>query len=119
MEVVVYPARTNTAETVFHQLEREGTRVISTAAEAHNQLGKVERHGRLFEVFLTKVLDQAQPKNQQDYEQCVLQTMNAKNELINQKGFVSLSTGLRSKSQSASLFDPRSTMSCCRNASTA
>ena len=85
-EVIVDPARTNTAETVFQQLEREGTRVLTIAAEAHNQLGKVEKHGHLFEVILNKVLDQAQPKDRAEYEQCVVQTMNAKNELISQKG---------------------------------
>ena len=85
-EVIVDPARTNTAESVFQQLEREGAKVITIAAEAHNQLGKVEKHGHLFEVILTKVLDQVQPKDRSEYEQCIVQTMNAKNELISQKG---------------------------------
>ena len=86
VEVIVDPARTNTAESVFHQLEQEGIRVISIAAEAHNQLGKVEKHGHLFEVILQKVLDQTQPQNKEEYEQCVVQTSSAKNELLNQKG---------------------------------
>eukprot|EP00435_Cladocopium_sp_Y103_P064168 s612_g25.t2 len=86
VEVLVDPARTNTAESVFAQLETDGARVITTAAEAHNQLGKVEKHGHLFETVLTKMLDQVQPQNQEEYEQCVIQTMNAKNELLNNKG---------------------------------
>ena len=71
---------------MLQQLERDGIRIISSAAEAHSQLGKVEKHGHLFEVILLKVLDQAQPKDRQEYEQCIVQTMNAKNELLNQHG---------------------------------
>ena len=85
-EVLVDPARTNTAESVCAQLETDGARIVTTAAEAHNQLGKVEKHGHLFETILVKMLDQVQPKNQEEYEQCVVQTMNAKNELLNNKG---------------------------------
>ena len=86
VEVITDPAKTNTAEAVFQQLEQDGTRMITSAAEAHSQLGKVEKHGHLFEVILQKVLDQAQPKNKAEYEQCIVQTLNAKNELLNQKG---------------------------------
>ena len=71
---------------MFQQLERDGIRIISSAAEAHSQLGKVEKHGHLFEVILQKVLDQVQPRDRQEYEQCIVQTMNAKNELLNQHG---------------------------------
>ena len=85
-EVLVDPARTNTAETVCDQLERDGCRIATIAAEAHNQLGKVEKHGHLFEVILNRVLDQTQPKTKDEYELCVAQTANAKNELLNQKG---------------------------------
>ena len=86
VEVVVDSAKTNTAENVFERLEQDGIRISTIAAEAHNQLGKVEKHGHLFEVILQKVLDQVQPKSQSEYEQCVIQTCNAKNELLNQKG---------------------------------
>ena len=85
-EVITDPARTNQAESVFQQLEGEGTRVLSIAAEAHAQLGKVEKHGHLFEVILQKVLDQVQPASREEYEQCIVQTMNAKNELLNHHG---------------------------------
>ena len=86
VEVITDPARTNQAESVFQQLERDGIRVLSSAAEAHSQLGKVEKHGHLFEVILQKVIDQVQPRNRQEYEQCIVQTTNAKNELLNQHG---------------------------------
>ena len=85
--VLVDPAQANTAESACAQLEI-ASRVVTTAAEAHNQLGKVEQHGHLFETVLVKMLDQGQvlPKNQEEYEQCIIQTMNAKNELLNNKG---------------------------------
>ena len=86
VEVVVDPARTNTAREIFDMLEGDGARVLTTAAEAHNQLGKVEKHGHLFETILVKVLDQVQPKSKEEFETCVVQTANAKNELLNQKG---------------------------------
>lgn len=85
VEVLVDPAQTNTAESVCAQLEI-ASRVVTTAAEAHNQLGKVEKHGHLFETVLVKMLDQVPPKNQEEYEQCIIQTMNAKNDLLNNKG---------------------------------
>ena len=65
IEVVVDPAKTNTAEEVFARLEQDGTRITTIAAEAHNQLGKVEKHGHLFEVILQKVIDQIQPRDRQ------------------------------------------------------
>ena len=61
----VDPARTNTAEEVFARLEQDGTRITTISAEAHNQLGKVEKHGHLFEVILQKVIDQIQPRDRQ------------------------------------------------------
>ena len=86
VEVLMDPGRTNTAVSFVAFLEQSGIRVLSTAAEAHNQLGKVEKHGHLFEVILQKVLDQTQPQSQQEYESCLIQTANSKNELINNKG---------------------------------
>ena len=52
IEVITDPAKTNTAEAVFQQLEQDGIRMLTSAAEAHSQLGKVEKHGHLFEVIL-------------------------------------------------------------------
>lgn len=80
------PARTNQAESLVEPLEQAGVRALSTAAEAHNQLGKVEKHGHLFEVVLQKVLDSVQPQNQEEFELCLVQTANSKNEMINNKG---------------------------------
>eukprot|EP00435_Cladocopium_sp_Y103_P051731 s413_g16.t1 len=86
VELLMDPAKTNQSETFVSMLEDSGVRVLTTAAEAHNQLGKVEKHGHLFEVVLEKTLDQCQPQTKEEWEQCVIQTMNAKNSMLNQEG---------------------------------
>ena len=85
-ELLMDPARTNQSDTFVSALEDAGVRVLTTAAEAHNQLGKVEKHGHLFEVVFQKVLDQMQPSSRDTYDQCIVQTMSAKNEMINLQG---------------------------------
>eukprot|EP00434_Breviolum_minutum_P003222 symbB.v1.2.002836.t1/scaffold144.1/size299099/14 len=86
VEVICDPARTNIADMFVDPLELQGVRVLTTAAEAHNQLGKVEKHGHLFEVILQKLIDQVQPQNQLEYEECIFHAMNSKNEMLNSKG---------------------------------
>lgn len=86
VEVICDPARANVADMFVDPLELQGVRVLTTAAEAHNQLGKVEKHGHLFEVILQKLVDQVQPQNQLEYEECVFHAMNSKNEMLNSKG---------------------------------
>ena len=86
VEMLMDPARTNQSEIFVSMLEDSGVRVLTTAAEAHNQLGKVEKHGHLFEVVLQKTLDQCQPQTKEEWEQCVTQTMNAKNSMLNHEG---------------------------------
>jgi len=85
VEVITDPARTNQSEQIFKMLEQDGTRVLSSA-EAHSQLGKVEKHGHLFEVILQKVVDQVQPTSRQEFEQCILFSCNSKNEMLNNRG---------------------------------
>jgi hypothetical protein len=85
VEVLMDSGRTNTADSFIAFLEQSGIRMTSIAAEAHNQLGKVEKHGHLFELILQKVLNQVQPQSQQEFEECIIQTANSKNELINNK----------------------------------
>ena len=86
VEVILDPAKTNLSEAFAGALEAKGIRVISTAAEAHNQLGKVEKHGHLFETILEKVLDQVRPVNKEEYHQCIRATINSKNESLNHHG---------------------------------
>ena len=86
VEIVVDPTQTNLSEAFAGAQERSGIRVLSIAAEAHNQLGKVEKHGHLFEVILQKVLDSAQPSSKEEYHQGIRETMNSKNESLNHHG---------------------------------
>ena len=79
VEVMLDPARTNISSTFLDPLELSGTRVLTSAAEAHNQLGKVEKQGHL-------LLDQVQPTNREEFEQCVLSACTSKNEMLNSKG---------------------------------
>ena len=79
----------------------KAARVLTIAAEAHNQLGKVEKHGHLFEVVVFQtMLDQCQPQNKEEWEQCVVQTMSAKNSMLSQ-GSLTQSTSFRQKPQDA------------------
>ena len=80
------PAQTNLSQAFAGAQEQAGIRVLSIAAEAHNQLGKVEKHGHLFEVVLQKVLDTVQPSTKEEYHQCIRETMSSKNETLNHHG---------------------------------
>ena len=86
VEVITDPAQTNMSEVFAGSLELQGVRMLSTAAEAHNQLGKVEKHGHLFEVVLQKTLDAVQPRSKEENLECIVATMNSKNESLNHHG---------------------------------
>ena len=57
-----------------------------TAAEAHWQNGKTERHGQWFSRILEKVMDESQPQTEQEYLTCIYQTQDAKNSLLAEAG---------------------------------
>ena len=61
VEIIVDPAQTNLSEAFAGAQEQSGIRVLSIAVEAHNQLGKVEKHGHLFEVISKKSWTQCSP----------------------------------------------------------
>eukprot|EP00435_Cladocopium_sp_Y103_P016924 s2219_g4.t1 len=86
VEILLDPAQTNMSEAFTGAQEMAGVRVLSIAAEAHNQLGKVEKHGHLFETVLQKVLDSIQPTSKEEYHQCIRATANSKNEGLNHQG---------------------------------
>lgn len=86
VEIILDPAQTNMSEAFTGAQEMAGVRVLSIAAEAHNQLGKVEKHGHLFETVLQKVLDSIQPTSKEEYHACVRATANSKNESLNHHG---------------------------------
>ena len=64
----------------------QGIDMQHTAAEAHFQNGKVERHGQWLERIVTKVLDEIRPQNEEEYLACIVQAQSAKNSLLAEAG---------------------------------
>ena len=67
-------SRTNLGETLQRALEADGTQLLDIPGEAHEQVGRVEVHGRYFEDMLTRVLAQIHPSSRGDWLECVHQT---------------------------------------------
>ena len=80
------PAAPNTSELLADFCNGQGITVHQTVAEAHWQLGKVERHGQWFQRILLKVLDEVRPTTQEEYETCLTQVASAKNSLMMEVG---------------------------------
>ena len=80
-------SRTNLGETLQRALEADGTQLLDIPGEAHEQVGRVEVHGRYFEDMLTRVLAQIHPSSRSEWLECVHQTMEAKNSLTRRCGF--------------------------------
>ena len=80
-------SRTNLGETLQRALEADGTQLLDILGEAHEQVGRVEVHGRYFEDMLTRVLAQIHPSSRGEWLECVHQTMEAKNSLTRRCGF--------------------------------
>ena len=85
-ELILDPSQPNLAEALCSACESEGTRVRHTAADAHWQAGKVERHGGLFARVFVKVLHNNQPTNESAWRECVTQALSAKNTMFNVAG---------------------------------
>ena len=85
-EVVLDPSQPNLSQDLCQPCENEGSRVRHTAAEAHWQLGKVERHGGLFQTVLRKVLTEVGPTDAETWKECISQATWAKNSMINVAG---------------------------------
>lgn len=80
--LITDPARTNLSEALGTFCESLGIRMLHTAAEAHYQLGKVERHGQWFEHIFNRVWDEVRPSDMDTWLDCLVQTQVAKNSLI-------------------------------------
>ena len=80
------PAAPNTSEQLADFCNGQGITGHQTAAEAHWQLGKVERHGQWFQRILLKVLDEVRPTTQEEHETCLTQVASAKNSLMMEVG---------------------------------
>ena len=59
-------------------LEADSTQLLDVPGEAHEQVGRVEVHGRYFEDMLTRVLAQIRPSSRAEWLECIHQTMKPK-----------------------------------------
>ena len=84
--LTVDPAKTNLGGPFVEFCENAGICFHQTAADAHWQLGKVERHGQWFARIFDRVCDEIRPTNQQEFVDCLIQTQTAKNSLLSQRG---------------------------------
>ena len=62
-------------------MNRDGTEILDSAGMAHEQNGKVERHGQWFEMLLQGILTEVQPTTESEWRECVAQLQEAKNSL--------------------------------------
>ena len=85
-EIVLDPAQTNLGELMVNPTENQGTHVRPIAAGAHWQLGKTESHGGWFNRTLEKLIEEHQPKNQEEWLECVSHA-HIKNQMIQAHGF--------------------------------
>ena len=67
--------------------EQDGVDIRQAAGEAHWQIGKCERHGQWFNIMLTKVLQQIQPVDEEEWRLCVDSVLDQKNRLLRKHGF--------------------------------
>ena len=84
--LTVDASRTNFGETLQRALEADGTQLLDVPGEAHEQVGRVEVHGRYFEDMLARVLAQIRPSSRAEWLECIHQTMEAKNSLTRRCG---------------------------------
>ena len=82
----VDPAKPNISDALAEYAENNGITIHQTAADAHWQLGKVERHGQWFARIFDRVCDEVRPSTPEQFVDCVIQTQTAKNTLISQSG---------------------------------
>eukprot|EP00435_Cladocopium_sp_Y103_P030061 s1739_g7.t1 len=76
----------NLSDALGEFCEAHGIDMQHIAADAHWQLGKVERHGHWFSQIFERVADECRPTTAEEFVDCVLQTQTAKNALISESG---------------------------------
>lgn len=75
-------ARWNTGPAMRAGCEVDGTHSGQAPGEAHNQMGLVEAHGRLFEKILGRVIDEHSPQTREAWEECLDIAMDVKNQML-------------------------------------
>ena len=97
--IVLDPSQPNLSEALCQPCENEGSRVCHTAAEAHWQIGKVERHGGLLATVLDKVLAaEIQPDNEEQWRECLTQAVASKKRHAQSTRCVTMSVCVRPQS---------------------
>ena len=82
------PSKPNLSNMLAEYCENRGIVMHHIAADAHWQLGKVERHGQWFQSIFKKVCDEHPPLSAEDFVERVSQTQQAKNSLISERGAI-------------------------------
>eukprot|EP00435_Cladocopium_sp_Y103_P016050 s2207_g4.t1 len=85
-EIILDPAQTNLGDHLVSPCELEGSHIRPIAAGAHWQLGKTESHGGWFAHVLDKIIEEHQPKSQDEWLQCVTHA-HVKNQMIQVHGY--------------------------------
>lgn len=80
-------ASTNLSAALMSQLEFDGTHADVIAGQSAWQNGACERHGGLLEDRLVDIMETIQPKNYEEWYECLVQALNAKNSLMKSYGF--------------------------------
>ena len=65
----------------------EENRCNERSRHAHEQVGRVEVHGRYFEDMLARVLAQIRPSSLAEWLECIHQTIEANNSLTRRCGY--------------------------------
>ena len=80
------PSKPNLSAALAEFCENAGIHVHHTAADAHWQLGKVERHGQWFARIFDRVCNENPPTTGDAFVDRVVHTQQAKNQLITEAG---------------------------------
>ena len=73
-------SRANLGETPKRALEADGTQLLDIPGQAHEQVARVEIHGRYFECLFMTVQAEIGPSTTAEWLECVMQTIEPKND---------------------------------------
>ena len=66
--------------------EKDGTFVLQAAGEEHTHIGLIERHNGMISDVLDGVIDDCQPANEEQYQECLTQACAVKNQHLHKAG---------------------------------
>ena len=83
----IFSQKKKLGETLQRALEADGTQLSDVLGKAHEQVCRVEVHGRYFEDMLARVLAQIRPSSRTEWLECIHQIMEAQNSLTKRCGY--------------------------------